>query len=682
MKYSQQGAQIWKADKFETWLAQAKKLYLDKNYNSVIELCQKKLLPIASRNMDVLLLLGTTYYHVKEFQLAEKYLAQATKVGANAAVYSNLGLTLAALNRRSDAEKAFRQAVEIEPRHISAWNNLGNLLQGSHRLERRKEAIHCYEKLIAIKPDYADAYSNLASALERNLDYEEAEKNYRLAISFDPHNRIALGNLAKLLEKNERPGEALEYYRQAIAIQPRHLKTLGNAFGLRRSIADWDPEGIPQIDALLSVLHRSQSSVLPPLPLLSLPEVDAETLRIAARNYARLRWHEELAQPPLVSSSASLPKDRLRIGYISADFRNHPVAHLVADVIAAHDRGKFEIFLYAHGPSSNDEKRRVLQEVADRFIPIDDMEDYEAAKRIREDGIDILVDLTAYTQYARSGINALRPATVIASWIGYVGTLGEPRMADYIIGDAVVTPPEHSADFSETLALMPECFQPNCALFPLPPAPSRADENLPDNAVVFCSFNQIFKLTPQLWDDWCRILQAVPESILWLPPVSLPIVEQNLRREAALRGVVSERLVFAQRKSLDEHRARIALADIALDTFPYNSGATASDALRAGVPLITRMGRTFASRMAASLLHTIGLPELIADDREEYAQLAISLAQHAGRRAQIRNRLAKLLPETSLFKPRRFARQLEALFQEMHEQARTGQRRIITVPHE
>jgi predicted O-linked N-acetylglucosamine transferase (SPINDLY family) len=372
----------------------------------------------------------------------------------------------------------------------------------------------------------------------------------------------------------------------------------------------------------------------------------------------------------------------LRIGYISADFRNHPVAHLITDVMAAHDRGQFEVFLYSYGPLTDDQEQRAFEQLADHFTVLNHMDDDEAAKRIRDDDIAVLIDLTGYTIHARPGINALRPAPVIASWIGYVGTMGEPRMADYIIGDAIVTPPEMAAHYSEALALLPECFQPNRALRDLPPPPSGSDEGLPENATVLCSFSSTFKLNPQLWDDWCRILQAVPDAVLWLSPMpqSRPLVERNLRNEAAQRGVDPARLIFAHRKNIDAHRARLALADLALDTFPYNSGATASDTLRAGVPLITRMGETFCSRMAASLLHAVGLPELVTTSPDEYVRLAIALARDNVRRLALRNKLVQRLPGSNLFNPQRLTRQLEALCRAMYGLAQAGQRNTITLP--
>jgi predicted O-linked N-acetylglucosamine transferase (SPINDLY family) len=572
--------------------------------------------------------------------------------------------------------------VALDQKQAQAWNNLGNILQTSRHEARQKECLSCYQNAIAARPDYATAYSNLGFALENiRQDYKGAEQNYRQALSYDPRHLGTLVNLAELLDRAKQPEQALICYRQALALYPQNVRILGNALNLRRNMADWAIEGTPRVESLLSALSTDQTGGLQPLNLLVLPEIDARMQLLVAQRYARAAWSTQLAQPPLVSLPAPPITGRLRIGYLSADFRNHPVAHLITDVIASHDRERFEVFLYSYGPLTDDKEQRALRELADDFVVINDMDDDEAARRIRDDRIAVLIDLTGYTTHARCGINALRPAPVIASWIGYVATMGEPRMADYIIGDAIVTPAETAANFSEALALMPECFQPNRALSALPPPPSRSDEGLPDNAIVLCSFNQIFKFNPQLWDDWCRILQAVPDAVLWLssgaPP--RPLVEQNLRREAAQRGIDPGRLVFAPFRSLDQHRARLVLADLALDTFPYNSGATASDALRAGILLITRMGETFCSRMAASLLHVIGLPELVTTSRDDYVQLAVALARDGERRQALRDKLAQLLPGCHLFNPQRLTRQFEALCRAMYEQAQAGRRGTVVL---
>lgn len=659
--------------------AQALALYRQNKLDAASALCRDKLLPQAPAHRDGLSLLGTICFLRGDMEGSERHLQAAVAAGAGAESHTNLGMTLNALHRSDEAEAAYRRAVALDIRQAKAWNNLGNLLARSFRAERRDEAINCYRQALAAQPDYANAHTNLGFELENRKDFEAAEQSYREALRLDPRFLPAIGNLADLLKRQHRPEEALRYYREAIALQPQSPQFTGNALGLRRTLADWDAEDRPRVQDLIAALETDQSSKLAPLYLLALPECSAGLQRDAALRFARQQWAWALAQPPLVGA-ASPREGALRIGYLSADFRNHPVAHLVTEVIASHDRTQSEVFLYAYGPQIDDAPRRALQEAADHFTDIGAIDDVDAARRIRDDGIDVLVDLTGYTTHARLGITALRPAPVIASWIGYIGSLGEPRLADYVIGDAIATPPALAHHFSEALALMPECYQPNGALTPLAAPPTRSDEGLPDDALVFCSFNQVFKLTPQLWDDWCHILQAVPRSVLWLAPPGSETAIRNLRDETIRRGVAPDRLVFAQRRPLPAHQARIALADIALDTYPYNSGTTASDVLRAGVPLVTRTGGTFVSRMAASLLHTVGLPELVTTDSASYTQLAIALAQDAPRRHALRATLAERVPASSLFQPRRFARHLDAILRAMHQQALQGRRETIVLP--
>ena len=659
--------------------AQALTLYRQGQWGAAIGLCRDKLLPLAPQHRDGLALLGVACFLQDDLPGSEHALQAAIAAGAGAETHTNLGLTLNALHRPDEAEAAYRRAVALDPQQAKAWNNLGNLLARSFQASRRDEALHCYRQALAAKPDYANAHTNLGYELESRKDLTGAERCYREALRLQPRFLPAIGNLAALLKRLQQPEEALKYYRQAILLDPHNPAFIGNALSLRRDVADWRADGKPTAAGLVAALERGEASDLAPLHLLAWPECSAELQRSAARRFAAHRWAWALAQPPLVAAAA--PREGpLRIGYLSADFRNHPVAHLLTEVIAVQDRTQSEIFLYAYGPPADDPQRRALQRAADHFTDIGAMDDLDAARRIRDDGIDVLVDLTGYTTHARLAITALRPAPVIASWLGYIGSLGEPRLADYVIGDAVATPPALAHQFSETLALMPECFQPNAALHPLPPPPRRADEGLPVEALVFCSFNQMFKLTPQLWDDWCRILQAVPGSVLWLAPPGSETTAQNLREETARRGVAPERLVFARRQPLAAHQARIALADIALDTFPYNSGTTASDVLRAGVPLVTRAGETFVSRMAASLLSAAGVPELVAADSAGYRRLAIALAKDAPRRRGLRAALAQRVAASSLFQPQRFARQLDALLRAMHAQALAQRRATIVLP--
>jgi predicted O-linked N-acetylglucosamine transferase (SPINDLY family) len=372
--------------------------------------------------------------------------------------------------------------------------------------------------------------------------------------------------------------------------------------------------------------------------------------------------------------------ERLRIGYLSADFHDHATMHLLRGVLASHDRSRFCITAYSYGRVSDDATVFARQH-CDTFRDIAQLSDADAAALIARDEIDILVDLKGFTREARLGITACRPAPILVSWLGYPGTLGHPRLADWIIGDPVTTPLEHAANYSEALASMPHCYQPNDRGRAIGRVPTRQEVGLPESAFVFCSFNQAYKFGPATLDVWCRLLRDVPGSVLWLLPSSERMAA-NIRREMAVRGVEGERLVLAPSLPMAEHLARLTLADLALDTFPVNSHTTASDALWAGVPLVTRMGETFASRVAASLLHAIGLPELVTTDWETYFSVARALASDRARLAALRQALSRNRATHPLFDTARFTRDLERLFTRMWQCHETGLREHIVLAPE
>lgn len=662
------------AAQFAQAYQQALRDYNDGRYAEALSLSQKKLLPLSPRHAEVLNLAGSCSFMLGKHSLSENYYRQAIAVSPDAQIWFNLALSISAQSRAADTERAYRECIALDPGHFRALNNLGNLLIREGSPSARAAAIDCYRRALAVSPNYAEAHANLGFALEASGNKQEAEKHYRQCLAANPAHAGGLTNLAWLLENTGRPVEALACYQRILLEQPQATKSIVNVLGLRRQLCDWQPDDSASPEALLAALHRGAPEGASPLILLSLPEFDGAMQREAARRFARSRLGMELALPPLVASAVPVAGRRLKIGYLSADFRDHPVTHLLSDVVAAHDRERFEIALYAYGPVKEDAYRQRLRSLADRFHDLAAMGEGEAAALIANDGVDILVDLTGYTSHARLEITARRPAPVIVSWLGFIGSLGEPRLSDYVIGDPVATPLELAGNFSESLALMPRCFQPNRAFNELPPPPSRQEEGLPEKAVVFCSFNQSFKFNPILWDDWCAILTAVPDSVLWLAPPTHPESADNLRRETQARGVSPDRLVFARRQPLETHLARVALADIALDTFPYNSGTTASDVLRASVPLLTRMGGTFVSRMAGSLLSAAGLQELIAHDRAAYIALAVRLATDEALRVTTRLRVKEAVQASTLFQPDVFCRDLESLFLRMHAQALAGKR--------
>jgi predicted O-linked N-acetylglucosamine transferase (SPINDLY family) len=592
----------------------------------------------------------------------------------NALAHANLGKVLEAQGQTDAALVSLQQATQVNPQLAGAFANMGGLLNAQRQFRAAEEACR---RALALEPKLAGALTNLANALLGQQRHAEAEALYREVLAAEKMNGDALNNLGNLLLDQKRFGEAEACYRK---IRDDHGYALGQAFHCASHLCDWQRR--TQDEAALRERLRRDDTYFDPFGLLILtgddaPEIQRRSSWLAAKNHLG----PLLEQQPMVSPAQHPVRDRLRIGYLSADLHDHATMHLLAGVLQAHDRGRHAIHLYSYGPDIQDSYRKLAMENCEAFHDLRILSDHAAAKQIADDGIDILVDLKGHTRDSRLGISALRPAPVIVSWLGYPGTLGHERLADYIIGDPIVTPFDAADGYSETLALMPHCYQPNDRNRPISAAPPRSAEGLPENAFVFCSFNQSYKIIPEVFDIWCKLLSAVPGSVLWLLESPQGAMD-NLRREARMRNIDPQRLIFAGRKPLADHLGRLQLADLALDTFPYGSHTTGSDALWAGVPLITRPGNTFACRVAASLLSAVGLPELITDTWEAYFALALELANNTPRRQDLCQRMASQRLVSPLFDTRRFTTHLERLYERVWAQHATGERKPLAVTDE
>lgn len=517
----------------------------------------------------------------------------------------------------------------------------GNELLAQGEIER---AAACYEVAIRIDPEFAEAYNNLGLACLEMEQYEKAEG---------------------LLER-------------ALTLKPELVQAHFNLVLISQQACSWGNREL-HVRKLLSLLRQDDSPALPPFSLLAIPEVGPDALKAANRRWAISNFPCGPDVPALTSGIRPRRNERLRIGYLSADFHEHATTQLLAGVLESHDVSKFDILAYSIGPDRQDDARSRVQGACKIFRDLRLDDDSTAARRIATDGVDILVDLKGYTQNCRPGINALRPAPVIANWLGYPCTLGHRRLADYLIGDPIVTPPEHAAHYSESLALLPHCYQPNDRKRQIAAAATRQAEGLPERGFIFCSFNQTYKISPVSFNLWCRLLVDLPGSVLWLMEATDHAMD-NLRREADIRGVASDRLIFARHKPLDQHLARLQLADLALDTFPYSSHTTGSDALWAGVPLAALIGDTFPSRVSASLLHAVGLPELVAHDVSAYHSLVMDIAASPARLAALRARLASERLSAPLFDTPRFTRDLEALYCSIWTHAQHSRRATPSAP--
>lgn len=584
----------------------------------------------------------------------------------------NMGVALQSLKKPAEAGASYRRVLELSPQHAEAHNNLANSLagQGFYR-----EALDGYDAALRIRPDYSDALYNRGNALWELRRFEEAVACYDRALAIKPDYASAAYNRGIALNDLGRREEALESLERALALKPDYIEARSLRVHGRQHLCLW-PGLERDSDALRQLVSGEASGRVPPFQFLALPNSTAAEQLACARQFGQAGLGDFLSRTPLWNEGMRRSGGRIRVGYLSADFREHAVSYLVAEIIELHDRGRFEVFGYSYGYDDRSAMRARMRAAFDTFRDISQCTHEAAAKQVLDDRIDILVDLMGYTTSTRLQIPAQRPAPVQVNWLGYPGTVGVPGLADYIIGDPIVTPLAHASHFSEALALMPHCYQSNDRRRVVAPRPSRKQAGLPPEGFVFCCFNQTSKITPEVFDLWCRLLEAVPGSCLWLL-VQSPVVQDNLRKEALARGVAPERLVFAPRLSVAEHLGRLQLADLALDTYPYTSHTTASDALWVGVPLVTRIGETFAGRVAASILSAACVPELITESPQACYELALDLATRPARLGEIRSRLVATRSTCPLFDSERFARDLERIYQRMWADSCAGVRTPI-----
>ena len=550
---------------------------------------------------------------------------------------------------------------------------MGNAFLDQGKLD---DAITCYEKALEIEPDCAEAYNNMGNAFRSKGKLDDAILCYQKALKLKPDFAGAYNNMGNTSQDQEKLNEAICYYEKALEIEPDFAEAHSELVcQLQRTCAWQKLEGMTaKLDSLTrNALDNGTKAA--ESPFLSL-------MRYAdpSRNHAIAKsWSRDIARTmsnlkmPFSFDARRSCKTKIAVGYLSNDFRNHPMAHLMLSLFGLHNRDEFEIFCYSYGEDDGSYHKARIERDCDKFVDVHNLSYADAAKRIYKDQVDILVDLKGYTSGCKMEISALRPAPVQVRYLGLAGTTGADFF-DYIITDRVVTPEDHAPYYTENFVYMPHCYQANDHNQAISNKDwKRADFGLPDDSFVFCSFNQGYKIDPVMFDSWMKILRQVPEGVLWLQREN-ESAEMNLRLEAEARGVKPERLIFAKRLPKDEHLGRLRLADMALDTRIVNGAATTSDALWVGVPVITLQVSTFSSRMSSSILTAIGLPEQIAHSLEEYEDLAVRLARNPDDLNTIRQRLEKNRLTEPLFDTPRFAGNLEKAYKEIWEIFLNGQR--------
>ena len=654
-------------------------------------------LAVEPGNAGVLLNRGVVLAELNRPQDALASYAKALAIQpANPLAHFNRGVALNALARLDEALACFDRALAIEPRYVQAHINRGATLK---LLDRPAEALASYDKALALQPDNVDALVNRGDVLGDLNRCEAATASYDHAIALRPDHAEAQSNRGRALQRLGRLDEAVAGYERAIALKSDYAEAHDNLGGAYREMGRFDKAAAcfkaaltlkPDLDYALGDhlycrmqicdwtgfaddLWRLRDGVLQgrkvTAPLVALGLIDDPAIhRRAAGIYAEDLFPRRGAATTFPARKAG---HKIRVGYYSSDFNNHATSYLAAQLFEAHDRGRFELYGFAFGPDRQDEMRARVSAAFDRFFAVDGYSDRKVVELSRDLGIDIAVDLNGYTRNSRTGVFAAGCAPVQASYLGYPGTMAA-GFIDYILADETVIPPHGLAHFSEKVVYLPGCYQANDARRPISDRPlTRADAGLPEDGFVYCCFNNSWKILPDMFDGWMRVVRAVDGSVLWLLD-SNPAARRNLRREAEARGVDGRRLVFAQYAALDEHLARHRLADLFLDTLPYNAHTTASDALWAGLPVLTRIGEAFAGRVAASLLCTLGLEELIARTQEEYEAKAITLAAEPHELSRIRQALEASRTSSSLFDGERLARRIEVAYLEMQARREAG----------
>ena len=623
----------------------------------------RQLLRKEPRHLPSLNILAIVLTTLKKYGEAERHLQAALKLNTSSdATFYNYGIVLKALGRPDEALQRFTQALAINPGEAETWNNRGTVLNETGDYNA---AIADFDRALSLKPNYPAAHFNKSKSLAELKRYDEALAACDRALGIKPDFAEAWFGRGFVFQQLRRPEEAAGAYAKALQINPQLAFLKGSLLHQKMLCCDWT--GTDRLIAQIE--HDIAAGQLSAEPFgWQGVATSPRSLQRCAELYSASRFPAHAGEPAPLRIGAN---GKIRIGYLSGEFRQQATSLLLVGVMEQHDRQRFEIHAIDNGWDDGSDTRRRIDASVQGVINIRELSDPRAAAAIRDSGIDVLVNLNGYFGEARTRVFARRPAPIQVNYLGFPGTLGATYM-DYIIADRHVIPPAHRPFYTEKVVTLPHCYQANDRQKEISTRDfSRADCGLPAGGVVFCCFNNAYEITPEIFGCWMRILQRVEGSVLWLLE-DAPAAVANLRREAVARGVDAGRLIFAGRMPLPDHLARHRCADLFLDTLPYGAHTTASDALWAGLPVLTCLGETFAGRVSSSLLNSLHMPELVAMTLDDYQRLAVELALDQDKRAKIKQQLSDNRLTTPLFDTALFTRHLEAAFTAMVERHRAG----------
>ena len=611
-----------------------------------------KILPEQKNNSKLNYLIGVIYLQSKNFELAVDFFEKTINLDKNnLGAYNNLGASLQQLRRFEQAVKVYEKVLSLKPDFTDALNNLATCFAN---LKKYDQAISYFEKILKINKNNSVVYNNLGNIYKELNQHKKSIENYNKALEINPNYHLTYLNLGDTLIELKDYNGALINYKNLIKLSPKHYFIEGKILHTNMQICNWENYE-NDIKNLIQSLEKHEK-IIDPFSIISLTE-KADHQKRASEIFSNYKFPTQLENK--INSDKNNLKTRL--GYFSPDFCDHPVLHLIFDVFKNHNKNKFEIFAFSFGPRKKDEMTGQVKKYFNEFIDINDKSDEEVAMLSRKMDIDMAIDLCGFTNFNRAGIFSHRAAPLQVNFLGYPGTMGS-TFIDYLIADRIVIPEDQKLNYSENIAYLPNCYQPNMAIKNISKTKiTRNEEGLPVDAFVFCNFNSNYKITPQIFEVWMNILKNVSNSVLWLLETNNES-SKNIIKEAKKNNISENRIIFAKHLPNKDHLKRIELADIFLDTFPYSAHTTASDFVRVGIPLITLKGESFASRVASSILNQVNLNELVTKNKNEYQELAISIGMDNEKLKNLKEKLKGSISDSNLFNSVLYTKHLEDLF--------------------
>ena len=611
----------------------------------------------SSNDAQLLFQIGNAYFQTGNTDLCLDYYKKVIEIDKeHFNAFNNMGGVLATTGKYNEAIEAFKSTINIKPDYSDAYSNIGNC---HLYLKNHNDAIENFKKAIEINEKNSFAFNGLGSTYKELDDNEKAIINYRKALTIKPDYFEAYENLGTTLSTIRQFDEAKKAFEKVLEINPNHKYTFGRLLHTKMMLADW-AQFDNDLKKLLDSLDQ-RKKVINPFPLLSLID-DPTYHKINAEIFMDDKFKNENSQ---IFDKNKKIEGKIKIGYFSPDFREHPTLYLMMDVFKLHDHSKFDVYAFSFGPRGTGKAYNNSKKFFKEFFDIKNMSDDEVINLSKELGIDIAIDLCGYTSWNRTSIFFKRVAPMQINYLGYAGTIGGDFI-DYILADEILISENEKKYYGEKVICLPNCYQANPKDLEISNEKiSRLDFGLPENKIVFCNFNSSYKITPTTFNIWTNIMKKIPDSVLWLMDSEGNSTSENIWKEAEKRSIDRNRIIFTKHMNRKDHLNRLKLVDIFLDTFPYNAHTTSSDAIRMGIPIVTLKGKSFASRVTASILNQVDMSQLVADNIEEFELKAIELATNKEKLREIKEKIKKSIKVSKLFDSLTFVKDLEKIYQKI-----------------